>query len=91
MWSFLGMGYSIKNHVGNLSPYLQVENIDPKWLKAVGSPVPKTTRITPLGAWREHNALGKPEGTTPASNTGPVAERADRAEEEFPGQSTMAD
>jgi hypothetical protein len=88
MWAFLGMGYSIKNHVGNLSPYLQVENIDPKWLEAMGSPVPKTARITPIGAWREHNALGKAEGTT-AGNTEKVAERADKVEEEFPGQPSL--
>jgi hypothetical protein len=85
MWAHLGLGYSMKNHAGNLSPYIQVENIDPKWLKAVGSPVPKTTRITPIGAWREHNAPGKAEGTSAgAANIGPATEQADKLEEEFP-------
>lgn len=81
MWSHIGMGYSMKNHVGNLSPYLRVENIDPKWLEAVGSPVPKRTRVTPLGAWREHNALGKP--------TDVVTEEAATKEDEFPGQASL--
>ncbi|KAF2472585.1 FAD/NAD(P)-binding domain-containing protein [Lindgomyces ingoldianus] len=37
-WAHLGMGYSKLNLVpgSDLSPYLQVQNIDPKWLKAIG-------------------------------------------------------
>ena len=39
-WAHLGMGYSVDNYNGNFSPYLGEEFIDPKWLKAVGSPAP---------------------------------------------------
>jgi hypothetical protein len=37
-WAHLGMGASLSNVVqgADLSPYLQLENIDPKWLKAIG-------------------------------------------------------
>lgn len=37
-WAHLGMGYANANvkEGGDLSPYLQLENIDPKWLKAIG-------------------------------------------------------
>jgi hypothetical protein len=33
------MGYSLANTVpeSDVAPYLQLENIDPKWLKAVGA------------------------------------------------------
>lgn len=39
MWAHLGMGYAVRNvkEGSDLSPYLALENIDPKWLKAVGS------------------------------------------------------
>jgi len=41
LWAHLGMGYSMLNRPGNdYSPYLQLSNVDPKWLEAVGSPVP---------------------------------------------------
>jgi hypothetical protein len=39
-WAHLGMGYSVNNYNGNFSPYLGKQFIDPKWLKAVGSPMP---------------------------------------------------
>lgn len=39
-WAHLGMGYSVNNYSGNFSPYLAEEFIDPKWLKAIGSPAP---------------------------------------------------
>jgi len=38
-WAHLGMGYAVCNKrypEADISPYLQVENIDPKWLKAIG-------------------------------------------------------
>lgn len=38
-WAHLGMEYAMCNAKfpdGDLSPYLQLENIDPKWLKAIG-------------------------------------------------------
>jgi hypothetical protein len=38
-WAHLGMGYAICNVEfpnSDVSPYLQLENIDPKWLKAIG-------------------------------------------------------
>lgn len=38
-WAHLGMGYSVNNYNENFSPYL-AEFIDPKWLKATGSPAP---------------------------------------------------
>jgi hypothetical protein len=40
-WAHLGMGYSMDNYNGNFSPYLGSQFIDPKWLKAVGGPVPQ--------------------------------------------------
>jgi hypothetical protein len=38
-WAHLGMGYAVCNKrypEADISPYLRVENIDPKWLKAIG-------------------------------------------------------
>lgn len=37
-WAHLGMGFCKSNleEGVDLSPYLQLENIDPKWLKAIG-------------------------------------------------------
>lgn len=37
-WAHMGMGFSMSNlkEGSDLSPYLQLENIDPKWLKAIG-------------------------------------------------------
>ena len=38
-WAHLGMGYAVCNVKfpdSDISPYLQVENIDPQWLKAIG-------------------------------------------------------
>lgn len=37
-WAHMGMGYTMANVKAgsDLSPYLQLENIDPKWLKAIG-------------------------------------------------------
>ncbi|EOD43371.1 putative flavin-binding monooxygenase protein [Neofusicoccum parvum UCRNP2] len=39
MWAYLGMGLSRDNKVpgSDLSPYLNLKQIDPKWLEAVGS------------------------------------------------------
>lgn len=87
MWAFMGMGYSMKNFNGNYSPYLQVENIDPKWLEAVGSSAPKTNRMIPIGAWREHRAVGATAGATEDGDIAPVAERAkETGEHDLPGQ-----
>ncbi|KAJ4376381.1 hypothetical protein N0V83_001664 [Neocucurbitaria cava] len=39
MWAHLGMGYArcnVEYPEADVSPYLQLENIDPKWLKATG-------------------------------------------------------
>lgn len=37
-WAHLGLGYALSNtkEGADLSPYLQLENIDPKWLEAIG-------------------------------------------------------
>lgn len=37
-WAHLGMGYTMADVTegADVSPYLQVENIDPKWLQAIG-------------------------------------------------------
>ncbi|KAJ9644119.1 hypothetical protein H2201_007096 [Coniosporium apollinis] len=37
-WAFLGMGYAMENTIpgSDVSPYLQYENIDPKWLETIG-------------------------------------------------------
>lgn len=38
-WAHLGMGYAVCNKNfpnSDVSPYLALENIDPKWLKAIG-------------------------------------------------------
>lgn len=37
-WAHMGMGFCRANLTegSDLSPYLQLENIDPKWLEAVG-------------------------------------------------------
>lgn len=38
-WAHLGMGYAmcnVKYPELDVSPYLQLENIDPKWLEAIG-------------------------------------------------------
>lgn len=39
IWAHLGMGYTIENRTQGMdnSPYISVENIDPRWLEAVGS------------------------------------------------------
>lgn len=44
-WAHLGMGYTLENRLGignaDQSPYMSVDNIDPKWLEAVGSKKPE--------------------------------------------------
>lgn len=40
-WACLGMGWTIENRVtkeggADCSPYINLENIDPKWFKAIG-------------------------------------------------------
>ena len=42
-WAHLGMGYSMSSvkfqegkEDADVSPYIQLENIDPKWLEAIG-------------------------------------------------------
>lgn len=45
MWAHLGMGYAVCNKEypnSDVSPYLQLENIDPRWLKAIGYDGPAT-------------------------------------------------
>lgn len=91
MWAHLGMGYSMKNLNNNLSPYLQVENIDPLWLKSVGSPVPDPTQFTPIGAWRPHNAPEAAKLVPAEGKTGPLAAEVAEKSDDFPGQSTFAD
>jgi hypothetical protein len=40
-WAHLGMGYSIRNREKqDWSPYLALANCDPKWMEAVGVPMP---------------------------------------------------
>jgi hypothetical protein len=40
MWACLGIGYTLENRAGpgdaDCSPYLNINNIDPKWLAATG-------------------------------------------------------
>jgi len=40
-WAYLGMGWTLENRAGiegaDQSPYVNVANIDPKWLEAVGN------------------------------------------------------
>lgn len=41
-WAFLGMGWTTENRIGvdngaNCSPYISLENVDPKWLAAIGN------------------------------------------------------
>jgi hypothetical protein len=41
LWAHLGMGYSVRNREKqDWSPYLGLQYCDPKWMKAVGAPVP---------------------------------------------------
>jgi hypothetical protein len=37
-WAHLGMGAALSNVTqgADISPYIQLENIDPRWLKAIG-------------------------------------------------------
>ncbi|KAI7280561.1 putative sterigmatocystin biosynthesis monooxygenase [Hortaea werneckii] len=43
IWAFLGMGYTVENRQGpkeaDCSPYLNINNIDPKWYEATGGDV----------------------------------------------------
>jgi hypothetical protein len=83
------MGYSMKNLNNNFSPYIQVSNIDPKWLKAVGSPVPNPDQFTPIGAWRPHE-IAEEKKIVPAKE-GPLTAEVTESPDDFPGQSTLAD
>lgn len=42
-WEFLGLGWTVENRLGpekaDCSPYLCLENIDPKWYEACGGDV----------------------------------------------------
>jgi hypothetical protein len=42
-WEFLGLGWTVENRLGpeksDVSPYLSLENIDPKWYEACGGDV----------------------------------------------------
>lgn len=61
MWASLGMGRSMKQYTKNFSPYLHTDYIDPKWLDAMGTPVPPKMREAPVdsfGAWRPHALRG---------------------------------
>jgi len=45
-WAHLGLGYAMENRKtegGDWSPYLKMENIDPKWLEAVAHKPEVTT------------------------------------------------
>ena len=39
MWAFLGRGFTVEDRTvgADVSPYLAVEKMDPRWLEAVGS------------------------------------------------------
>ncbi|KAK0660177.1 putative sterigmatocystin biosynthesis monooxygenase stcW [Lasiodiplodia hormozganensis] len=60
MWAFLGMGLTRESKTpgADLSPYLNVKEIDPKWLEAIGadSDAPRKASI---------EELSKPSGDTP--------------------------
>lgn len=48
-WEFLGLGWTMENRVGpekaDCSPYLCVENVDPKWYEACGGDVKDLERV----------------------------------------------
>jgi hypothetical protein len=48
-WEFLGLGFTIENRLGHekadCSPYLSVENIDPKWWEANGGNVEDLKKV----------------------------------------------
>ena len=47
-WAHLGMGWTVENRKGakeaDCSPYLNLNNIDPKWYEAIGGDVDELTR-----------------------------------------------
>lgn len=47
-WAMLGLGYVPENRVpgSDVSPYLKLENIDPKWLEAVGGSEWRSTNLS---------------------------------------------
>lgn len=51
MWGLLGLGYTLSDRYTekyDLSPYVNLEAIDPKWLEAIGSPVKESeANLTP--------------------------------------------
>ncbi|KAL0255031.1 hypothetical protein SLS55_009558 [Diplodia seriata] len=52
MWAFLGMGFVRENKIpgADLSPYLSLKEVDPKWLEAVGMDpeAPRKARLAEL-------------------------------------------
>lgn len=65
-WAHLGMGYAVCNKKfpeTDVSPYLQVENIDPKWLEAIGYKGP-ATQVEQIRQEKTHTE-------TDGSNSGP--------------------
>jgi hypothetical protein len=37
-WAMLGMGFSVRNHTKDFTPYLSLDQIDPKWMEMMGMP-----------------------------------------------------
>ncbi|KAF1850359.1 FAD/NAD(P)-binding domain-containing protein [Cucurbitaria berberidis CBS 394.84] len=55
-WAHLGMGYAMCNAKfpdSDVSPYIQLENIDPKWLEAVGYKKPALEAEKTIGPEKE--------------------------------------
>lgn len=65
-WAHLGMGYAMCNAKypdSDPSPYLQLENIDPKWLEAIGYKKP-AQQVEQARLEKTHTAT---DGTTDSS------------------------
>lgn len=70
MWAFLGMGLTRESKTpgADLSPYLNVKEIDPKWLEAIGadSDAPRKASIEELSKRKskafENGRLGAASG-----------------------------
>lgn len=65
-WAHMGLGEAMGDvkKGADLTPYLQLENIDPKWLAAMGSKDPAEATG---GGGQEHNA---PVGSSRAPGSG---------------------
>lgn len=62
MWAFLGLGFTVENRLGpekaDCSPYLSVENIDPKWWAANGGSVEDLKKVAKEGREKRREVEG---------------------------------